>query len=208
MDKNSPTNVYYLGFRQHLPGDRKIPSMCCYCCLFSFNLSLWERQSFKTLFFFYQIDPLHALAGGDICFSPPFGKQDEEVFVHYKISGNIKSDNSKMCLCKKDGCNKDSNTARASLGLHQKAAWVFYLVFLDLVQMAEWVFVFIHTSYFSQTGFRYLLLIIPYQVNHLWRQGLPCDGSFKGAHLSPSNYSSNLFINLDNFHSLLFFIRW
>ena len=34
-----------------------------------------------------------------------------------------------MCLCKKDGCNKDSNTARASLGLHQKAAWVFLFSF-------------------------------------------------------------------------------
>ena len=27
----------------------------------------------------WQGDPLHVLAGGDICFAPPFGNRDEEV---------------------------------------------------------------------------------------------------------------------------------
>jgi len=50
-------------------------------------------------------DPLHALAGGDICFAPDLlGNGDEE-----------------MCLCKTDGCNKNHATAKASLGLHQTA---------------------------------------------------------------------------------------
>jgi len=51
-----------------------------------------------------QGDPLHVLAGGDICFAPPFGNGDEE-----------------MCLCKTDACNENSSTAKASLGIHQKA---------------------------------------------------------------------------------------
>lgn len=49
-----------------------------------------------------QGDPLHVLAGGDICFAPHF--DDEE-----------------MCLCKTDACNENSNTAKASLGIHQAA---------------------------------------------------------------------------------------
>jgi len=51
-----------------------------------------------------QGDPLHVLAGGDICFAPPFGDGDEE-----------------MCLCKTDACNENSSTAKESLGIHQTA---------------------------------------------------------------------------------------
>jgi len=49
-------------------------------------------------------DPLHVLAGGDICFAPPDGDGDEE-----------------MCLCKTDACNENSSTAKESLGIHQTA---------------------------------------------------------------------------------------
>ena len=37
-----------------------------------------KGQYFGNLFFI-QGDPLHVLAGGDICFAPPFGNGDEEV---------------------------------------------------------------------------------------------------------------------------------
>ena len=83
--------------------------------------------------FLWQGDPLHVLAGGDICFAPPFGDGDEEVSSNIDRLHIVFLRHNwafKMCLCKTDACNENSSTAKTSLGIHQTAEWVVFKSFV------------------------------------------------------------------------------
>ena len=75
----------------------------------SFNLKLIKnilKEIGPALLF--QGDPLHALAGGDICFAPDLlGNGDEEVF-HDRSDHLTKDRTFQTCLCKTDNNNNDN----------------------------------------------------------------------------------------------------